>query len=164
MEAKVCRRWTQDEKDYVEDKWGVLSISRIAKRIGRSYTSIQRYAERNNLGGSCFNTMYYTTVQVANMLGVDQKTIIRYVQVGELKADSRKIQGRKVYLIPIEEFDKFKETFKPKNYNVWTTLQEKQLVELVKEGKTSKEIALIMGKSVKSIRGKRVRLMRKERE
>lgn len=164
MGAKVCRRWTQEERDYVEDKWGLLSVHSIAKQLNRSYNAIQRYAEKNKLGGSCFNDLFYTTVQVGEMLNVDQTTVIEWITSKKLKATTRKLRGRKVYLVEPKDFEAFKETYKPKNYSVWTILQERRLVELVKEGKTNKEIALIMDKTEKSVRSKRTRLMRKERE
>lgn len=164
-EKRTCRRWTQEERDYVEDKWGIISIHTIARNLNRSYLAIQRYAERNKLGGSCFNDIYYTTVQISEMLGVDHTRVHDWVLQGKLKATPRKIQGkRKVYLITPEDFEEFKKTYTRKNYNVWTVLQEQQVVQLVKEGKTNKEIALILGKSEKSVRSKRTRLMRKERE
>ena len=163
MGAKVCRRWTQEERDYVEDKWGIISTHKIAKHLNRSYNAIQRYAEKNKLGGSCFNEFYYTTVQVGEMLNVDPTTVHDWVKAKKLKAISRKIQGRKVFLVEPEDFEAFKKTYKPKNYSVWTILQEKQLVVLVMEGRTNKEIALILNKTEKSVRSKRTRLMRKER-
>lgn len=164
MSVKKCRRWTQEEKDYVEDKWGLVSIHIIAKHVSRSYNAIQRYAERNKLGGSCFNEQFYTTVQVGKIMNVDQTTVIDWVKSKKLKAVVRKIQGRKIYLVDPNDLEVFKESYTPKNYNVWTVLQEKQLVQLVYEGKTNNEIALIMGKSERSIRSKRTRLLRKERE
>ena len=48
MGAKVCRRWTQEERDFVEDKWGLISVHSIAKQLNRSYNAIQRYAEKNS--------------------------------------------------------------------------------------------------------------------
>lgn len=164
MSAKICRRWTQEERDYVEDKWGLISIHKIAKHLNRSYLAIQKYAERNNLGGSCFNEIYYTTVQVGEMLGVDHTLVNDWILSNKLKAKPRKVKGRKVYLIDPTDFEKFKENYSRKNYNVWTILEEKRVIELVKEGKTTKEIALILGKTERSVRGKRTRLMRKERE
>lgn len=164
MGAKVCRRWTQEEKDYVEDKWGLISTHKIAKHVNRSYLAVKRYAEKNNLGGSCFNEFFYTTVQVGEMLGVDHTLVNDWIVSKKLKAVSRKIKGRKVYLVDPEDFEEFKSKYTRKNYNVWTVLQEQQVIQLVKEGKTNKEIALALGKSEKSVRSKRTRLMRKERE
>lgn len=164
MGAKVCRRWTQEERDYVEDKWGLISVHKIAKHLNRSYGAIQRYAEKNKLGGSCFNEFFYTTVQVGEMLGVDHTVVHDWVLSNKLKSKPRKIKGRKVYLIDPKDFEEFKKNYTRRNYNVWTVLQEKQVIDLVKEGKTNKEIALILGKTERSVRNKRTRLMRKERE
>lgn len=164
MGAKVCRRWTQEEKDYVEDKWGTISTHIIAKHINRSYNAVRRYAEKNKLGGSCFNEQFYTTVQVGKIMNVNQTTVLDWIKSNKLKAVRRKLQGRKIYLVDPDDLEIFKESYTPKNYNVWTVLQEKQLVELAKEGKTCKEIALIMNKGEISVRSKRTRLMRKEQE
>lgn len=164
MSVKKCRRWTQEEKDYVEDKWGLVSIHIIAKHVNRSYNAIQRYAEKNKLGGSCFNEQYHTTVQVGQIMNVDHTTVLRWIKSNKLKAVSRKIQGRRIYLVDLNDLETFKKSYTLKSYNVWTLLQEKHLIKLVREGKTNKEIALMMGKSEVSVKSKRTRLMRKERE
>lgn len=159
-----CRRWTQYERDYVEDKWGLISVSRIAKHLDRTEGAVRRYAEKNKLGGSCFNDFLYTIGQIAEELKVDHTVILENVRLGKLKATSRKIKSRKIYLVEPEDFEEFKKVFKSRNYSVWTILQERRLLELVKEGKTNKEISIIMNKSVDSIANKRTRLLLKENE
>lgn len=165
MGAKVCRHWTQQERDYIDDKWGLISSRKIAKQLNRTVGAVRRYAEKNQLGGSCFNAYYYTTGDVADELNIDITSVSRLVREKKLKATSRCLgNGHKVYLIEPEVYKEFIKSYKPRNYNVWTTLQEKRLLELVYEGKSDLEIANILGKTKASVNNKKLRLLRKKRE
>lgn len=157
-----CRRWTQEERDYIDDKWGLVSIRLIATHLNRSYKAVQRYAEKNNLGGSCFNDFLYTVGDVAKKLNVDNTTVLAYIEKGQLKAKPRKFEknNRFIYVIEPEDFEEFKKTYKKKNYNVWTILQENKLKALAQEGKSDREIAEILGKTKSSVSNKRRRLLK----
>ena len=45
------RKWTQEELDFLEEKWGILSKNLIAKKLNRSLNSVIVKAVRLGLGG-----------------------------------------------------------------------------------------------------------------
>ena len=45
------KKWTQEELDFLEEKWGVLSKKLIAKKLNRSLNSVIVKAVRLGLGG-----------------------------------------------------------------------------------------------------------------
>ncbi|MCC8015367.1 MAG: SANT/Myb domain-containing protein [Eubacterium sp.] len=53
-EANECsltrRRWSEEEKDYLKDKWGKSSIPNIAKNLGRSVFAVREQARKMGLG------------------------------------------------------------------------------------------------------------------
>lgn len=58
------RNWTQAEKDYLEEMWGILSIPTLAKNLGRSEGAISNMRERLNLGAWLDSGEYVTVNQV----------------------------------------------------------------------------------------------------
>ena len=98
------KHWTQAEKDYVCDVWGEIPLNRIAKNIGKTPNAIERFAERNNLGGAIYNDNYLTTVKASEIIGVDPTTILAWVKSNKLKARKQTMRRRKVYLIDPNDF------------------------------------------------------------
>lgn len=108
MGSAVCRRWTQEEKDFVYDMWGNMSIGRISKRLDRTPLAIRRFAEKNNLGGcSVGNDSYLSTTLCSELIKVDTKTIIRWIKNKSLKARTNPLSTRRYYLIDPTDFKQF---------------------------------------------------------
>ena len=185
------KRWTDLDKDYIMDVWGEKSIKGIAIALGRTRTSVIRFAEKNNLGGSTINNMYLSTLEASEIISVDPKTIITWINTNQLKANDKIIRERKVYRIDLLDFIDFlrsnpkkwkatnehldffseddyywlKEKIKtdnevPRVNELWTTKEEARLKQLVLEGKTSREIADILGRSLYGVKRKRQRLFK----
>lgn len=115
----MAKRWTEEEKGLVELKWGVWTISRIAKTINRTEKAVIRYGEKNKLG-SMYKEMYLTTEQVGKMFNVDSSTVNRYwIKKYSLKASKIALKERKFYRIKQEDLiswcrhnqDKWKATY-----------------------------------------------------
>lgn len=115
MTQNARKRWTQEERDYVNDSWGNISVNRIAKHLGRTPYAIVRYAEKNKLGGAVFTEQYLTTTNVANLVGVNPTTVISWVKTKLLKARTNTLKQRRVYLI--DPFDLVE--FLKENPNRW---------------------------------------------
>lgn len=122
MQNRNRKKWTQEEKDYVYDNWGDMSIRYIARTLGRSSTSIIRFAEREQLGGAVFNDLFLSTVEASEIIGVDPKTIITWIDTKQLKARKKAIKKRRVYQIDPTDFKDFLRD----NQDKWkaTNLQE----------------------------------------
>lgn len=194
MTTKKCRRWTQEEKDYVFDFWGEFTIKKIARELDRTEYSIIRFAQKNNLGGATTRGIYLTTSQAADIVGVDQTTIISWVKRKLLKARTRGVTSKKISLIAPEDLAEFLENntdkwnatkvdfhlldteaqwyidkikkdsslIEQKRNQSWTVLEEKKLIQLIKENKTSKEISSILNRTELSVKRKRQRLLNQE--
>lgn len=111
---KTCRRWTQEEKDYVADVWGIKTVKQIARKINRTEGAVVSFAEKNKLG-SMYRAEWLTTNQAAKIIGVNQKTIISWIKEYGLKAESKALLERMMYRIDIMEFYKFLKN----NQNRW---------------------------------------------
>lgn len=114
MEVKVCRRWTEEERNYVIENWGEKSLDYIAKKLNRTAKAIISFSEKNKLG-SPYKRNYISTIEAANMIGVDQTTIIHWINAYNLKANFKALKSRKKYLIDIDNFRKFLK----ENQNLW---------------------------------------------
>lgn len=106
MGAKICRRWTEEEKEFVMEHWGDVTVSYIAKKLNRSETAIISFSEKNKLG-SAYKKNYISTIDAGEIIGVDQTTIIHWINSCGLKAEFKAIKNRKKYLIDIDKFHNF---------------------------------------------------------
>lgn len=94
-----CRRWTDEERSLVEDKWGIWSTTRLAKNLNRTENAIVRFAEKNNLGGA-YRGMYLSTQQVADLFSIDPTTVARYwIKKYGLKANTQPLRQRRLIRI-----------------------------------------------------------------
>lgn len=50
MKLRAGKAWTTEEMDYLENKWGRVTVHYIAKKLGRTETSITLKAQRMKLG------------------------------------------------------------------------------------------------------------------
>lgn len=187
------KHWSDEEKQFVIDSWGDKPLKRIAKEIGRTENAIIRFAERNKLGGAIYDSAFLTTVQASEIIGVDQTTIISWITKKELKATTKRLRKRKIYLIDPDTFrnylknnqdkwdsrklttgfikedvewlmlkrekDLTNKTFRKS----WTIKEELLVKNMIKEGKTIKEIAEKLNRSIGSVRRKRENIIKEMR-
>lgn len=190
--SNTCRRWTQEEKDFVEEMWGEYPIKRIAKHLNRTEVAIKRYAERNQLGGAMLNCNYLSTGDASKIVGVDIKTIQTWVKDKKLKAKTKTLNKRhivRIDYVDLLEFmkanpdrwnatkieagtfsdteswfvKKLKEDAKKRDKKDWTLREEDRMISLFEQGLNCPQIAEIMERSKFSIRKKKQRLMHQGR-
>ena len=53
--ANKFKYWTDEEVNWLQEKWGTWSVSKIASRLKRTETSVERKASRLGLGGAYGN-------------------------------------------------------------------------------------------------------------
>lgn len=80
------RTWTQEDKEYLKEHWGVNSLSDIARKLNRTKIAVKLKAKRMKLGASTRADEYMTANQVSLLLGVDCHTVIRWIIHHDLKA------------------------------------------------------------------------------
>lgn len=64
------RTWTQEEKDYLQDKWGTISINSIAKNLNRSVVAVQNQRQRLGLGAFLDSSERITFNTLMKALGI----------------------------------------------------------------------------------------------
>ena len=171
------RRWTERELDILEGMIGAYTVSSIAKRLGRSFDSVNIKLNRMGLGGFEKNTDLLTLNQVCQMLGVQSRTL-----KGKWKRKGLCITHRGNYLVVrqqdlikylenhpedwnaknihddslIMSFPWYKEKFQTdkKTRYYWTPEEETRLKYLRFRGYSIREIAEQMGRSESSIKFK----------
>jgi hypothetical protein len=74
--------WTNEELDYLQDKWGAISIKSIALNLGKSVTAVRSKAQRIGLTDARKNFDGITVNQLAKAIGreyvVVKNWIVRY--------------------------------------------------------------------------------------
>lgn len=63
------RRWTDEEKEFLREKWGCLTRERIAKKIGRTPLSVSQMATKLKLGPWKDNTNMLKVKDLVAALG-----------------------------------------------------------------------------------------------
>lgn len=109
------RHWSEDEIIYLEEKWGVVCIDKIAERLGRTNNSILLKAHKIGLREQVIaNGEYLTPKDISSVLDVGTKTVYNWMEKGYLKYRKLKINSVKKYQITISNFKLFLQTYEEK--------------------------------------------------
>lgn len=65
----MARRWTREEKDYLAEKWGTVSIPTICEKLNRSQNSIMNMVFEMGLGSFLCSGDYVTFNQLLQAIG-----------------------------------------------------------------------------------------------
>lgn len=102
------KHWSEEEIIFLEEKWGVMSIDNIGKRLGRTNNSILLKAYKIGLREQVIaNGEYLTPKDIASILAVGTKTVYNWMGKGYLKHRKLKINSIKKYQISINNFKLF---------------------------------------------------------
>ena len=61
---RAKKNWTPEEEAYLQDKWGTLSVSTIAKNLGRSIDAVVVKSQRLRLGSHLASDVRISTNQL----------------------------------------------------------------------------------------------------
>jgi len=78
-------QYTKFELEYLTKYWGRKSLTEISNELGRSKCGIQQKAKRLKLRGILNADEYLSAYQIANILGKQANTIIRWTKLKGLK-------------------------------------------------------------------------------
>lgn len=113
---KAKRVWTPDEEAYLQDKWGTLSVSTIAKNLGRSIDAVTVRRQRLGLGAHLASDVRISTNQLMIALyqtgtGNSNYTLHKLIREG-LPVKMHKVKTKSFRVIDIDEFWKWAEDHK----------------------------------------------------
>lgn len=109
------RYWSEDETTYLEEKWGVVPVENIAKKLSRTKSAVLLKAYKIGLREQVLaNGEYLTPKDVASILAVATRTVYSWMERDYLKYRRLKVNSVKKYQITIINFKLFLETNKEK--------------------------------------------------
>ena len=111
------KKWTKEEIEYLKEKYGKISIGKIAKNLGRSETAVKIKRTRLGLGLFLENGDYITFRQLILALGyTDSPNRLKkqWIEKRGLPVIKKKIENGTFTVVYIDEFWKWAE--KNKSY------------------------------------------------
>lgn len=109
------KRWTEEEIEYLENWIGRSSLGNIAKRLGRTFKSVEFKATELGIGDSLGQTGMLTKNELARFLKVCPKTVSRWIEKYGLKAKKLRPRRKRYYImIDVEDFWEWAEQNKEK--------------------------------------------------
>lgn len=109
------RYWSEEEVVYLEEKWGVLPVENIAKKLERTKSAILLKAHKIGLREQAIaNGEYLTPKDVSSVLAVGARTVYNWIDNGYLKHRRLKINSIKKYQISVSNLKLFLENYQEK--------------------------------------------------
>ena len=101
--------WTEEEIEYLEESWGVVRTSGIAKKLKRTVSAVQQKAIRLGLGAQIRSSVYITLVDISKAFQKEYSAITEiWINNNGLKMEQRKFVNTKSYKV-----------IKPKDFWKW---------------------------------------------
>jgi hypothetical protein len=183
------KNWSASEIEYVKQHVGIFKIQTIADKLGRSEQSVLNKMKKLGLSNTKNQTGYLTTNELSDILKVDRTVIRGWMKRHGLTYIKRATRTtKKFYLIHPKDFWEWAEKHQEKidfskieansivpepawvnkqrkikkkpSYKVWSTKEEKLLLQMRLEDMSVKRAAQILGRSEVSIQRKYDRLIK----
>lgn len=105
--------WTQEEIAILEEYFGTRSIHSIAKKLGRSFGSVNQKADKLKLGDPTLSFDGITINQLAGALGVHYGTVMNWIKEYDLPARRKVfVKEMRVWVVSYQDFWKWAEAHK----------------------------------------------------
>lgn len=100
--------WTNEETRYLEEKWGVISIAAIAKKLGRSVIAVKQKASYIGLGDASTHYDGLTLGQLSLVLDVGYSTLKYWIKMHELPVKYKVFtEKKKICVVRYDDFWKW---------------------------------------------------------
>ncbi|WP_080833254.1 sigma-70 family RNA polymerase sigma factor [Cohnella massiliensis] len=112
--------WTEKETQFLIQHWSEKGLVYCAKRLKRTTVAVKLKAKRLGLGGIVKNSQFLTGQNVANLMGIDIHSVLRWLDKGYLKYKSapfpsRSDRNRTTTMISLEDLEVFLKSYP----NLW---------------------------------------------
>ncbi len=109
-------KWTKEEESFLYDKWGVMSLPKIAEKLDRTEIAVRNKKDRMNLGSFLESGDYITVGQLLQAMGKrnDKYINISWIEKRGLPIFKKKVTKQRVKCVRINDFWKWAE--KNKNF------------------------------------------------
>lgn len=98
------KHWTKEDKEYLEENWGLVYVEYIANKLNRDVTAVLAMAESMNLGGCYVAGGFLNANTVAKIFGISNKTVSNYwIKKCGLVARKRRLIKQYMWFIDIED-------------------------------------------------------------
>lgn len=112
------KRWSEEEKEFLEDYWGIRTIKYLSTKLKRSQRAIEHKAIQLNLGGAYETGDYLLASDVARMFNCDFCVIKRWFKLG-LPYTDRALNQKKMYRIKHQDLINWLKN----NQNEWSSTE-----------------------------------------
>ncbi|GKU79803.1 HTH domain-containing protein [Paenibacillus sp. L3-i20] len=107
------RQWTKEEVEFLENRWGVVSLKAIAQKLDRNMSSVKQKAEHIGLGDARMNFDGITICQLAKALGREYSILKGWINRYKMPAKKKIfVSEARVWIIGYKEFWKWAEQHK----------------------------------------------------
>ena len=106
------RKWTQEEIEYLEDKYGTVKIETISKKLNRSVSAIANKVSRMNLGRWYTLQDGVTMGELSKATTITHGTLRNWTEHYEMPFRKKSIRQSDFYIINLDDFWKWAETHK----------------------------------------------------
>ncbi len=112
-DSRCQKPWTQEETEYLREKWGELSIPKLAENLKRTPQAIKLRASRLKLGAVLMSGDYITLNQlIAAVVGTETSSsykLTSWVKERKLPVHTRKVENCRFRVVYLKEFWKWAE-------------------------------------------------------
>lgn len=99
------RMWTKQELDFLQDRWGVLSVPKIAEKLNRSVYAVKLKACRMHLGAFLDNSNYVSLRSViVDAFKCDYKQTLKTWEKRGIPIHKKRINAKSIRMIDLDEF------------------------------------------------------------
>ncbi|MGL5330846.1 MAG: hypothetical protein ACRDD7_16380 [Peptostreptococcaceae bacterium] len=106
--SKKRKVWSDSEVEYLKEKYGEISLNRIAIKLNCSKEQVRTKAYNLGLGGLLENSEYLTAKELNEITGYSRCVIAKWINEGLLNARKNKVKKVNVfYQINIDDIWKF---------------------------------------------------------
>lgn len=99
------KRWTEEEIEFLEEKWGAISRGSIAKNLNRTISAVTSKSVKLGLGNPLMHIDGLTISQLSKVLNVDYGIIRNWIDKYDLPARYKNLAiEKKTWIISYEDF------------------------------------------------------------